>query len=151
MQKYYSMWPKWMQRAYKNPYGVNVDRLPEMGYHDIYYIDSGVYFIYTADYKEILYVGQSKNVKNRIQHHMRNLDDVGFYTGKREYSEAVYKAIPVDEKDLLAVEAFFINKLKPPMNYDGNPRENRKSYQRWIGEQILEYDRTHNKELKECD
>ena len=143
MHKNYSSWPRWMQRAYKNPYGVNVDRLPEMDYSDLCEITSGVYFIYTEDYERLLYVGQSKCVKRRVMEHMRNMEDVGIYTDQREYKYAVYKAIPVDEKDLLAVEAFFIRKLKPPLNAAENPSKNKKSYQRWIGEQFIKYDREH--------
>jgi hypothetical protein len=65
----------------------------------------GVYFLFRGE--RIVYVGQSTNVRKRVDDHVRDaksFDKVGY--------------IPVPESDLDRVERFWINRLKPELNKD---------------------------------
>ena len=64
---------------------------------------SGVYFLFLAN--ELIYVGQSKNLHSRVADHNIQFDEFSFV------------AVPTDKLD--AVEAFFIDRLRPRLNRAG--------------------------------
>lgn len=78
---------------------------------------SGVYFIFTNDYKELLYIGKSKHrVWRRILRHIDNLNYLATYTGEYKYKDAGVKVIPFDVEKVDLMERLYIKKYNPPMN-----------------------------------
>jgi len=65
----------------------------------------GVYFLYMDD--ELVYIGQSKNIPNRITNHLQE--------NSKNFNS--YKTIIVDEsQELTPIEDFYIRKYKPKYN-----------------------------------
>lgn len=129
-------------------YDVDVYELPFLTYSDIFSMRSGVYFLFAEKYGELLYIGQSKRLRHRINQHEKAFDDLWSYTYFLDRFVMGYKVIEVPVNELDNVERFFIDKYHPPMNYDKNGSPNRKSYQMWMWERMEEYDKA--KRLKEC-
>ena len=128
-------------------YDVDVYELPFLTYSDIFSMKSGVYFLFAEKYGELLYIGQSKRLRHRISQHEKAFDDLWSYTYFLDRFVMGYKVIEVPVNELDNVERFFIDKYHPPMNYDKNGSQNRKSYQMWMWERMEEYDKA--KRLKE--
>ena len=122
-------------------YDVDVYELPFLTYSDIFPMKSGIYFLFAEKYGELLYVGQSKKLRHRVSEHEKVFEDLYQYTYYLDRYIMGYKAIEVPECDLNAAEQFFIEKCRPPMNYDKNGNTNRKSYRRWVWERINEFDK----------
>lgn len=83
----------------------HVGRVPSLkGFH-LSECATGVYFLLQG--KKVVYIGQTKNIKSRLQAHKEDrskvFDNVRFIDG-----------VPVDLLD--AVEAYYINKVKPKYN-----------------------------------
>lgn len=127
-----------------DPKEIDVSAMPEMDYPDIFGIVSGVYFIYTQDYKELLYIGQSRNrLRRRVMQHINKLRQLGYYTENDQYYYARYKVIPVEKDKLDEVEAFYIRKFMPPLNLDKNPSKDKIAYDLWFWNKMQEYDKAH--------
>lgn len=96
--------------AYIRKYGgdafiKHVGRVPSLKSCHLSNGATGVYFLLQA--KEVVYIGQTENIKTRIQAHKDDrskiFDNVKFIDG-----------VPVDLLDM--VEAYYINKVKPKYN-----------------------------------
>lgn len=124
----------------KCKYDVDAYELPVLDDEDLFDIRSGIYFLFSAKYGELLYVGQSKRVRRRVHQHLSKFEDVRKYTRGLERFYIGYKAIPVPEEDLDDTEKFFIKKYSPPMNSAGTNKPCGYSYNDWIYQRFLEYD-----------
>ncbi len=67
---------------------------------------SGIYFLFRGD--DLVYIGQSINVLGRVTAH----------TSDKDFDSFAY--LPCPEKELLAVEALYINEFKPLLNGRAN-------------------------------
>lgn len=70
-----------------------------------FYPISGVYFLWIG--ADVVYVGQSSNLRVRVFTHMRRWKNLAF-------TKICY--IPVHPRNLLRVESYWISKLNPPLN-----------------------------------
>lgn len=85
---------------------------------------SGVYFVYRSTYNpdkktvslhQLLYIGEGKNVNERVADHEK-LDDWKSHLKRGE--ELCFSTCPVVSSDRERVEAAYIYKHKPPCNTD---------------------------------
>lgn len=97
---------------------VDVFSLPKQEKHEEpFNTMSGVYFIFTNDYKELLYIGKSKRrVWRRILRHIDNLNYLASYSGDYKYQDAGVKVIPFEIEEVDLMEKLYIKKYNPPMN-----------------------------------
>lgn len=73
----------------------------------------GIYFIYGEE-RNLLYIGKSSNISNRIKQHMNGYSEID-YSVKDMYKYVEYTKLkcPVDRE---IYETYYINKLSPPLN-----------------------------------
>lgn len=85
---------------------------------------SGIYMVYRCTYhsdtekvslKEIIYIGQAKNLNERLNNHEKYSD---FQNQCKTEEELCYAYAKVDEKDLDVVENAIVFAQKPPLNTD---------------------------------
>lgn len=122
---------------------IDVYDIPFMTYEDIFDIKSGVYFLFSIRYGELLYIGQSKKIRSRISNHISTFKDLYSYTRHLDRFILGYKVLPVEPENLDEVEHFFIEKYNPPMNseHSTKPLADRESYKMWVWKRIEEYDK----------
>ena len=83
-----------------------------------------MYFL--LDNVEIVYVGQSINISARVHQHLID----------KCFNRVLY--LPVVKENLLKVERFFIERLKPKYNKEGFLVHNRMEYEKETYDSLLE-------------
>lgn len=106
-----------------NFYPYNEDR---MSVDDIHAMGSVVYFIFAGE--ELLYVGQSKNFRQRVRGHRARFDEEAELTNDSRLRELSFVAFPVPPERLDEVEYYYIRKFLPPYNKDYMPEEIYEAY-----------------------
>jgi hypothetical protein len=99
--------------------------------------NSYVYFMFSENSDILLYVGQTKNIKHRIQVHNANLEEMAMLLDDDSLRYVRYKAIAVDTCDLNEVEKHYIQRYCPPRNVAHNSRSAIRAYELWYHEKLL--------------
>lgn len=73
----------------------------------------GIYGIYSKIDDELLYIGQSGNVRRRLNHHY---DSCGKFNRDEHYDKIIESFDFYDKETLLNREAYWIDELKPKLN-----------------------------------
>ena len=73
----------------------------------------GIYAIYRRSDDELLYIGQSGNVRKRLNHHYNSY---GNFNRDEHYDKIIESFDFYDKETLLNREAYWINELKPELN-----------------------------------
>lgn len=96
-----------------------------------------VYFMFAEDSDTLLYIGQTHNMKQRIQGHNATLDDMAKTLEDETLRNVCYKAIKVDANDLDEVEKYYIKRYCPPRNVAHNSPDVIRAYELWYYEKLL--------------
>ena len=98
---------------------------------------SYVYFMFSAASDSLLYVGQTNNMRKRIQAHETTLQEMANLLEDDSLRYVRYRAIKVDASDLNEVEKYYIKRYCPPRNVMHNNQEVIRAYELWYYEKLL--------------
>ena len=96
-----------------------------------------VYFMFSESNDVLLYVGQTNNMRRRIQEHSAALEEMAELLEDDSLRSIHYRGIKVDVKELDEVEQYYIKRYCPPRNVMHNSPDVVRAYELWYYEKLL--------------